>query len=109
MRRRRVAGAAAALLAAGALAAGATVSSAGSNTVSMGDNFFDPTKIKVGKGDRVTWVNDGQSDHTVKFKGEKDKIVAPGDKTGRKFREEGKFKYGCTLHPEMVGKVIVRS
>jgi plastocyanin len=108
MRGRRVWGAAAAMLAAGLLATGAAVSSAASKTVTMGDDFFSPQKVKVGEGDRVTWVNGGLSDHTVKFKGEKNKIVNPGEQTGRKFKEAGRFKYGCTLHPVMVGKVIVK-
>jgi plastocyanin len=108
MRGRRVRGAAIATLAATVLAIGATVSSAGSNTVTMRDDFFEPRRISVGKGDKVTWVNEGQSDHTVKFEGEKNKVVPPGEQTGRKFRKTGKFKYGCTLHPDMVGKVIVK-
>jgi plastocyanin len=105
---RRVWGVAVAALAAGLLAAGATVSSAGSSAVSMGDNFFDPQKVKVGKGDRVTWTNDGDSDHTVKFKGEKNRVVSPGEQTRLKFKEEGVHKYRCTLHSEMTGKVVVK-
>jgi plastocyanin len=105
---RRVRGAAVAALAAGLLAAGATVSSAGSSAVSMGDNFFDPQKIKVGKGEKVTWTNDGKNDHTVKFKGEKNQFVSPGDQTSRKFKDTGKFAYRCTIHSEMTGKVVVK-
>jgi plastocyanin len=108
MRGRRAWSVAAATVAAGLLAAGATMAPAGSNTVTMRDDFFEPRKTTVGKGDKVTWVNEGNSDHTVKFEGEKNKIVAPGEQTGRKFKETGKFKYGCTLHPDMVGKVVVK-
>jgi plastocyanin len=108
MRGKRVSAVAATALAAALLAAGATVSSAGSNTVEMHDDFFSPRKIKVGKGDKVTWVNEGNSDHTVKFEGEKNKVVTPGESTGRKFKKAGKFPYGCTLHPGMDGKVIVK-
>jgi plastocyanin len=108
MRGRRVWGAAIATAAAGFLAIAATVSSAGSNTVTMRDDFFEPRKTSVGQGDKVTWVNEGQSDHTVKFEGEKNKVVSPGEQTGRRFKQTGKFKYACTLHPDMVGKVVVK-
>ena len=108
MRRRRVLVGAVAALAAGLLATGGAVSFAGSNNVSMGDNFFDPGKIKIGKGERVTWTNDGNSDHTVKFKGQKNKIVAPGEQTGRRFKDTGTFNYRCTLHSGMDGKVVVK-
>jgi plastocyanin len=108
MRGRRLA-VAIATLAAGLVAVGAAVAPAGSsNTVSMQDDFFEPRKIKIGQGDRVTWVNEGNSDHTVKLEGEKNKVAGPGESIRRKFKDTGRFKYGCTLHPDMVGKVVVK-
>jgi plastocyanin len=108
VRTRRAWGAAVVAVAAGLLIAGGAVAPAATESVSMEDDFFAPMKAKIGKGDRVTWTNEGNSDHTVKFEGEKNKVVNPGEQTGRKFKEEGKFNYRCTLHPGMTGKVIVR-
>ena len=76
--------------------------------VSAQDDFFDPKKVKIGQGEKVKWTNDGSEDHTVKFKGEKDKIFGPGESVSVKFKEVGSFKYHCTLHAGMTGKVVAK-
>jgi plastocyanin len=88
--------------------AAALASSRATVNVSAKDNFFDPTKVKIGKGDKVTWTNDGGVDHTVKFKGQKDKVIAPGATTSKKFKKTGRFPYHCTIHSGMDGKVVVK-
>jgi plastocyanin len=86
---------------------GSTAWAARAINVEAGDNFFDPKKVKIGQGQRVKWENTGTSDHTVKFEGSKNKVIAPGETTGRKFTDTGVFPYRCTLHSEMRGKVVV--
>lgn len=76
--------------------------------VSAQDNVFEPKKVKIGQGEKVQWTNDGSEDHTVKFKGEKDKVVAPGESVSKKFKDVGKFKYHCTLHAGMTGTVVAK-
>ena len=103
-----------ALLALAALAAGLLATTAlGSSSraltsVSAQDNFFDPAKVTIGAGEKVKWTNGGSTDHTVKFKGEKNKIIAPGETTDKKFKQTGRFPYRCTLHAGMDGKVVVK-
>ena len=76
--------------------------------VSAQDNVFVPKKVKIGQGEKVKWTNDGSEDHTVKFKGEKDEIFAPGESVSKKFKDVGRFKYHCTLHAGMTGKVVAK-
>ncbi|HYU60605.1 MAG TPA: plastocyanin/azurin family copper-binding protein [Solirubrobacterales bacterium] len=90
------------------LVAAALASSAAVHGVSAGDNFFDPTKVKIGQGEKVEWTNDGSNDHTVKFKGAKNKVIGPGETTSKRFKDVGSFSYHCTIHADMDGKVVVK-
>jgi plastocyanin len=87
---------------------GASGSAKAPIAVSAKDDFFDPEKVKIGQGEKVKWTNEGSEDHTVKFKGEKDKIFAPGESVSKKFKDVGSFKYHCTLHAGMTGKVVAK-
>jgi len=108
-RRLKLGGTAAlAVLAAALIAATALASPRATTNVSAGDNFFDPEKAKIGEGDKVVWTNDGEVDHTVKLKGEKNKVFAPGETTSKKFKKAGTYPYHCTIHSGMDGKVVVK-
>jgi plastocyanin len=97
-----------AAVAAALIAAAALGTSRATFDVSAQDDFFDPKKVKIGAGEKVQWTNDGATDHTVKFKGEKNRIIAPGETTSKKFNKTGVFRYVCTLHKDqgMKGKVV---
>ena len=90
------------------LATVAFASSRATVGVSAKDNFFDPGKAKIKQGDKVTWTNDGNVGHTVKFKGQKDKVISPGATTSKKFKKAGTYPYHCTIHSGMDGKVVVK-
>lgn len=103
----------AALVALGVLGAmlvsgGAAGSAKAPIAVSAKDDFFDPEKVKIGQGEKVKWTNEGAQDHSVKLKGEKDEIFAPGESVSQRFKDLGRFKYHCTLHAGMDGKVVVK-
>jgi plastocyanin len=88
---------------------------------SLTDDAYDPNPIEVNTGDTVTWVNDDRTPHTATsgspesgstgvFGGTDDspEIMGPdGDTLSYTFDEAGEFEYYCTLHPNMVGTVIV--
>jgi plastocyanin len=97
-----------AALAVAVTAGGAAAGKAAPFAVSAEDDFFDPEKAAIGQGEKVKWTNNGSEDHTVKFKGDKDVIIAPGESYSRKFKDTGKFKYHCTLHAGMTGKVVAK-
>jgi plastocyanin len=100
--------AAVAALGAAIVVSGASGSAKAPVQVSAKDNFFDPAKVKIGQGEKVQWTNEGSEDHSVKLKGEKDTIFAPGESISKRFKKLGRYSYVCTLHAGMDGKVVVK-
>jgi plastocyanin len=75
--------------------------------VAVADFLFDPKEAKVQEGAKVTWVNTGATIHTVKGKGFFSKDIKPGGIYERRFAKAGRYRYVCTLHPQMAGTVVV--
>jgi plastocyanin len=82
----------------------------GGVTVSMRDFSFAPATVTIGVGDSVTWVNDGEEPHTATAdNGSFDTgELAPGGSGSQTLSSAGSFAYSCTLHPGMVGTVVVQ-
>jgi plastocyanin len=107
--------AAGALLAAaspGAGAAGqATVTTAASPAAVEINNFkFMPATLTVVAGTTVTWTNDDTSPHTVT---EQNKVFHSAaldtkDTFSYQFAAPGEYVYHCSIHPMMVGRIIVK-
>jgi plastocyanin len=78
--------------------------------VSMAKSYrFDPGRIEVAAGDRVTWTNDDNFTHTVHVDGREDHKVGQGESVSIAFPTPGTYHYVCTLHrQDMEGEVIVR-
>ncbi|HEX2472445.1 MAG TPA: plastocyanin/azurin family copper-binding protein [Nitrososphaera sp.] len=88
---------------------------------SLTDDAYIPNPVEVNIGDTVTWINDDFTSHTATsgapdsgstgiFGGTEDspEIIGPeGDTQSYTFDEAGEFPYYCTLHPSMVGTVVV--
>jgi plastocyanin len=82
---------------------------------------YTPNPVEVNVGGTVTWINDDSAAHTATsgssssgstgmFGGTDDspEIIGPeGDTQSSTFNEAGEFEYYCTLHPNMVGTVVV--
>ena len=76
------------------------------------DNFtFSPATLTIALGTSVTWTNDDDIPHTVvaKDKGFRSKPLDTGDQFSFTFATPGEYAYFCSLHPHMVGKIIVRA
>jgi plastocyanin len=74
-------------------------------------NFaFSPATITVAVGTTVTWTNNDAMKHTVTSKtGVFDSsLMSQGATFSYTFNTAGDFEYYCTLHPYMVGHVIVQ-
>jgi len=82
---------------------------ASATTVKIVDFAFRPKTISIAKGTRVRWVNKGSLSHTTTAKGGQwdSGNLASGDAFSRTFKKAGTFRYYCTIHPSMVGKVVV--
>jgi plastocyanin len=108
-RRRVLALAAIALVALAAGCGGADSTPVATTHVSMAKSYrFSPKVIQVDRGSTVTWTDDDNFTHTVKFDGQDDHEVGRGDSISITFARAGTFHYVCTLHSrDMSGEVIV--
>jgi plastocyanin len=77
--------------------------------VKIVDFAFKPKTITISKGTKVRWTNRGDVSHTTtSIKGLWDSgTLAPGDTFSRVFKKAGTFKYHCTIHSTMRGKIVV--
>ena len=82
-----------------------------SPTVYMKNSVFSNTNLVIKTGTTVKWQNDDTMIHTVTAddgsfnSGD----IQPGGSFSRTFNTTGTFAYQCTLHPGMVGVVVVNA
>jgi plastocyanin len=81
--------------------------------VKIVDFKFDPAVITVTAGTRVTWTQVGPTVHNTVSKAnpvlwESDLMETPGTTFSYVFDTAGTYDYWCTIHPEMLGKVVVK-
>jgi plastocyanin len=74
-----------------------------------GNNSYSPNPFEAKVGETVTWVNDDSAIHTATstdgiFDSD---ILQRGQTFSYTFDKEGEYPYFCTLHPNMVGIVII--
>ena len=77
------------------------------------DKFkFAPMNLTVPAGTTVTWLNKDNTAHTV-ISGDgptpfKSAGMDTGDKYEFTFATPGTYKYRCSLHPQMIGTIVVQ-
>lgn len=80
-----------------------------STSVTVRNNFFDPSATTVSVGATVSWTwAQGSVSHTVTFD---DGPASPNQSTGgysRVFDKAGTYPYHCVNHPGMTGTVTVK-
>lgn len=111
MNKFRLAAIAAALAIAGFAAVGAAIAGgAGASNVTIENFAFTPPAITVAAGQTVTWTNNDDIPHTVRAVDGSfhSKAMDTSDSYSFTFAKPGVYSYFCSLHPKMVGKVIVK-
>jgi plastocyanin len=76
------------------------------------DNFtFTPPTLTVATGTTVTFVNADDIPHTVTANDRtfKSKPLDTDDRFSFTFNAPGEYAYFCSLHPHMVGTIVVKS
>ena len=78
-------------------------------TVYVADNRYEPAQVEIKVGQAVRWEFVGAMEHDVvavdgSFVSE---LQATGEYI-HVFDEVGEYGYDCSIHPEMIGMVIVR-
>jgi plastocyanin len=105
-----------ALLAAGmpgfGAAGGAVVDAAAKAVTIKIDNFaFAPPELSIVAGTTVTWKNDDGEVHKVQDDHKKFSSAAldTDDTFSHTFATPGVYHYFCSIHPYMVGKIVVKA
>lgn len=89
-------------------------------SISKTDDAYSPNPVQANVGDTVIWTNRDTTLHTATsgtasggptnvFGGNLTNpvLIAPSQTMSFTFSEAGEFPYYCTLHPNMIGTVIV--
>ena len=75
------------------------------------DNFsFAPDTLTVAVNSTVTWVNKDDVPHVIASNDGlfKSKALDTDDKYSYTFAKAGTYSYYCSVHPKMVGKIVVK-
>jgi plastocyanin len=98
----------AALAAAAAVTAPAALASGTTATVTLKHSSFIRSTVHIHRGDSVKWLwKDPTVPHNVTFAHMHSTTRQKGTYTLR-FTRAGTFRYHCTIHPGMDGRVVVR-
>jgi plastocyanin len=80
--------------------------------VSLKGLEFSKPKVTINRGDRVRWTwKDGTTPHDVTSKGTPRFRSSATKSSGSHlmtFKKAGTYRYVCTIHPNMRGRVVVR-
>ena len=90
----------------------AATTSGGSESIKIEikDFAFNPQKITVKSGEKITWINHDEEPHTVVSVGKKFQKSLALD-TDQEFSitagAPGTYEYFCSVHPKMTGTIVV--
>jgi plastocyanin len=76
--------------------------------ISISNLAFNPNNLTIKKGTTVTWVNDDQVPHAISGNAFSSESLNTGQSFSFTFNNTGTFSYICSIHPSMVGKIIVQ-
>ena len=101
------------LLAVSALVLHPTRATAGENSATevRVDNFtFGPETLTVAVNSTVTWVNKDDIPHVIASNDGlfKSKALDTDQSFSYTFTKPGTYPYYCSIHPKMVGKIVVQ-
>ncbi len=102
----------ASLCLASAIAAAPRTRAASADEVTIQHFGFHPATMTVAAGTRVTWINRDETPHTILGAGKPATFKSPALDTGDKFAfvfdKPGSYEYFCSIHPQMVGTIVVK-
>jgi plastocyanin len=83
-----------------------------SNVIAIKDFVFSPSTLTIKAGSTVSWVNQGSAPHTVNSDKSSpvqfaSKELQSGGSYSFTFSKPGTYPFHCSIHPSMVGTIIV--
>jgi len=89
----------------------APAAAATTKTVTIKNIAFSKPTVRIAKGDTVRWLfRDSPSNHNVTSRGTRRFRSSASKITGSysvRFTKSGTYRYVCTIHANMTGKVVV--
>jgi plastocyanin len=82
-----------------------------SPTIVMAKDFmFAPTSLTIKSGSTVTWTNKDDEPHTVVSDAGlfRSGAMDTNESFSFKFDKPGTYHYACSIHPRMVGTIVVQ-
>ena len=80
------------------------------NKIEIKDFMFNPQKITVKSGEKITWINHDEEPHTVVSVGKKFQ-KSPALDTDQEYSitagAPGTYEYFCSVHPKMTATIVV--
>ena len=79
--------------------------------VAIKDFAFEPATLTVAAGGKVVWINRDEEPHLVVSAGAQvpaSPALDTDDRYSTVFTKPGVYTYFCSIHPHMVGKIIVK-
>ena len=89
----------------------ATTANAAASAVKIQGFAFEPTRLTISAGDKVTWTNRDDEPHIVVSAGAQfasSPALDTDDSYATTFTKPGTYVYFCSIHPHMVGTIIVK-
>ncbi len=83
----------------------------GETTISIREFMFAPTSITIAPGTTVRWKNLDGEPHTVRSveTGFRSDPLDQNDSFTFKFDKPGTYRYVCSIHPQMIGTIVVKA
>jgi plastocyanin len=80
-------------------------------TISIHEFMFAPTSMTVSAGTTVRWKNLDGEPHTVRSVDTtfSSNALDENDSFAFKFDKPGTYRYVCSIHPQMVGTIVVKA
>jgi len=105
-----MAAAGAVLLALGGFEALSAAQAADPTRIVMKNFMFQPMSLTVKAGSTVTWTNMDEEPHTVVSSSGlfRSNALDTKDSFSFKFEKAGTYGFVCSIHPQMVGTVVVQ-
>jgi plastocyanin len=98
------------LMAAAMAAIWAVSEAAAPTSIEVKDFMFMPTTLTVNAGTQVSWVNKDDEPHTVVSDAGlfRSGALDTDESFSFKFDKPGTYHFTCSIHPRMVGTIIVK-
>jgi plastocyanin len=79
-------------------------------TVLIKDFMFAPTSLTIKAGSPVTWVNNDDEPHSVVSDSGlfRSGGLDTGERYSFRFDKPGTYHFTCSIHPRMVGTIVVQ-